>query len=90
MRSPCGLHRSGALLIPAPSQVIKGWDIAILGSGELPPMHVGGVRSLKLPAELAYGSKGAGCRGGECIIPPDTQLSFVIQLKEVRPTVVTD
>ncbi|KAB1221566.1 Peptidyl-prolyl cis-trans isomerase FKBP13, chloroplastic, partial [Morella rubra] len=60
-------------------EVIKGWDQGILGGDGVPPMLAGGKRSLKLPPELAYGMRGAGCRGGSCIIPPDSVLLFDVE-----------
>lgn len=53
--------------------VVKGWEEGIVG------MKVGGVRTLIIPPELAYGSAGAGD-----VIPPDTCLIFEIELLEVR------
>jgi len=49
--------------------VIKGWDQGV------PGMKVGGRRELIIPANLAYGSKGAGSS-----IPPNAPLVFVIDL----------
>ncbi|KAM2399619.1 hypothetical protein C1H46_015947 [Malus baccata] len=60
-------------------EVIKGWDQGILGGDGIPPMLAGGKRVLKLPPELAYGGRGAGCRGGSCIIPPDSVLLFDVE-----------
>ncbi|KAK9086106.1 hypothetical protein Sjap_026517 [Stephania japonica] len=60
-------------------EVIKGWDQGILGGDGVPPMLAGGKRILKLPPELAYGMRGAGCRGGSCIIPPDSVLLFDVE-----------
>ncbi|CAB4276851.1 unnamed protein product [Prunus armeniaca] len=60
-------------------EVIKGWDQGILGGDGIPPMLAGGKRTLKLPPELAYGVRGAGCRGGSCIIPPDSVLLFDVE-----------
>ncbi|KAJ1703355.1 hypothetical protein LUZ63_003134 [Rhynchospora breviuscula] len=60
-------------------EVIKGWDQGILGGDGIPPMLSGGKRTLKLPPELAYGSRGAGCRGGSCVIPPDSTLLFDVE-----------
>mmetsp|Transcript_19879 Transcript_19879/g.55396 ORF Transcript_19879/g.55396 Transcript_19879/m.55396 type:complete len:222 (+) Transcript_19879:212-877(+) len=56
-------------------QVIQGWDIGICGdqSLEIPPMKIGGDRKLIIPAELAYGERGAGD-----VIPPNTVLEFQV------------
>jgi peptidylprolyl isomerase len=48
--------------------VIPGWDQGVEG------MKVGGRRELIIPADLAYGSEGAGP------IPPDATLVFVVDL----------
>ncbi|XP_019197602.1 PREDICTED: peptidyl-prolyl cis-trans isomerase FKBP13, chloroplastic-like [Ipomoea nil] len=60
-------------------EVIKGWDQGILGGDGIPPMLAGGKRKLKIPPELGYGMRGAGCRGGSCIIPPDSVLLFDVE-----------
>lgn len=56
-------------------QVIKGWDIGICGDMtlDIPPMKIGGDRRLIIPAELAYGERGAGD-----VIPPNTVLEFQV------------
>jgi len=52
-------------------QVIKGWDEGVVG------MKVGGRRVLTIPSNLAYGSK------GNALIPPNSPLTFVIDLLKV-------
>lgn len=54
-------------------RVIQGWDQGIQG------MKVGGRRILRIPPELAYGSRGSGP------IPPDATLLFRVELMAVNP-----
>jgi peptidylprolyl isomerase len=54
-------------------QVIPGWDRGIEG------MRVGGRRRLTVPAQLAYGDRGAGG-----VIAPGETLIFVVDLVDVR------
>ena len=52
--------------------VIAGWDQGVAG------MHVGGKRTLLIPASLGYGAEGAGDD-----IPPNASLVFDVELLKV-------
>ncbi len=54
-------------------RVIKGWDQGVAG------MKVGERRMLIVPADLGYGSRGAGGT-----IPPDADLLFDVELLGIR------
>lgn len=56
--------------------VIPGWDQGLVG------MQAGGRRQLDIPADLAYGERGAGEA-----IPPNSAISFVVDMIAVVPAV---
>ena len=53
--------------------MIKGWDIGV------PGMSAGGERRIIVPAEMAYGKKGAPPD-----IPPNSELTFDVKMLEVK------
>ena len=53
-------------------QVIQGWDQGFNG------MKIGGKRTILIPSEMGYGSRGAGNA-----IPPNADLIFEIELLEI-------
>ena len=54
-------------------QVIKGWDQGVSG------MQVGGSRTIIIPSDRGYGSRGAGN-----VIPPNSDLIFDVELIEIQ------
>ena len=53
--------------------VIKGWDIGIVG------IKIGGIRKLNVPSSLGYGKRGSAPE-----IPPNANLFFTVQLKSIK------
>ena len=67
-----GMLVAGFTFIVGSRDVIAGWDEGVLG------MKVGGKRKLYVPSKLAYGEKGK-----PPTIPPNTDLTFVIELVKI-------
>ena len=54
-------------------RVIQGWDQGVEG------MKIGGQRTLTIPADIAYGARGAGR-----VIPPNATLIFDVELMGIE------
>ena len=54
-------------------QVIKGWDQGFAG------MKIGGSRTIIIPSDMGYGSRGAGN-----VIPPNADLIFDVELLGIQ------
>lgn len=54
-------------------QVIKGFDMAVLG------MKKGGIRKVTIPPEFGYGARGAGG-----VIPPNATLQFEVEVVNIK------
>lgn len=72
-------YKRGKPLTIAVGQVIKGWTEA------LQLMPVGSKWELFVPGELAYGERGAGQRGPDQPIKPNSTLIFEIELESIKP-----
>lgn len=60
------------IFLAGAGQVIKGWDEAVVG------MKVGGKRQVRIPPQLAYGSRGTA------LIPPNSTLICDIEVLGVQ------
>ncbi|HYY56716.1 MAG TPA: FKBP-type peptidyl-prolyl cis-trans isomerase [Pyrinomonadaceae bacterium] len=64
----------------AAGRVIKGWDEGVA------QLRVGDEAMLVIPAQLGYGSKGAG----NGVIPPDSTLVFFIEVIDIKAASLSD
>ena len=58
-------------------QLIKGWDVGVLAGEGHTAMKEGGIRTLKIPADMAYGARATSG------IPANSDLVFEIELVQV-------
>lgn len=68
-------------------QILDGWTYGILGKDDLPPVKKGGVRTLRIPPELAFGERGDGCSFGlaeNCQVPPNTPVELTFLYKGTK------
>ena len=56
------------------NEVIKGWEIGIGGGNGIPPMRVGGRRTLIVPPALGYGTEPYGTLPGNSVLIFDVTL----------------
>ncbi|WP_158886175.1 FKBP-type peptidyl-prolyl cis-trans isomerase [Rhodanobacter sp. L36] len=66
-------HGQTITFVVGERQVIAGWDKGVRG------MHVGGKRTLLIPANLGYGARAVGD-----LVPPHSPLVFDIELVSVH------
>jgi peptidylprolyl isomerase len=63
-------------------QIVEGWTRGILGGGGMPAVQKGGVRTIRVPPELAFGERGDGCAFGladSCQVPPNTPVEITFK-----------
>ena len=83
------LHAPLRCLSTLSLQQIEGWEKAILGTEDIPPVREGGRRTVQIPASLAYGQRGLRCLFGRnstcrqavwlklgCMMTGSSQFSF--------------
>jgi peptidylprolyl isomerase len=58
--------------------VIAGWQQGV------PGMKIGGKRKLVVPPQLAYGDKGVTDASGKVVIPPNSTITFEVELLDVK------
>lgn len=65
---------AAAPALPPPAQVVPGWELAVLGGQGVPAVKEGGIRSVTIPPELAYGQgepllPRLACQSSACLLP---------------------
>lgn len=79
-----GSQKGFKILTDRDDIVIKGWNMAMVGAGVMPPMNLGGKRKVLIPSALAYGSQGLNCNIFGCTVPPDSTVEITIELVSVN------
>ncbi|PSC68033.1 peptidyl-prolyl cis-trans isomerase chloroplastic [Micractinium conductrix] len=65
-------------------EVVPGWELAVLGGQGVPAVKEGGIRSVTIPPELAYGQDGYSCLYGlstSCRVPPGSAVEITFEYK---------
>lgn len=65
-------------------EVVPGWELAVLGTDGVPPIKEGGIRTVRIPPELAYGEDGYSCLYGlstSCRVPPSSSVVITFDFK---------
>mmetsp|Transcript_35851 Transcript_35851/g.79829 ORF Transcript_35851/g.79829 Transcript_35851/m.79829 type:complete len:183 (+) Transcript_35851:90-638(+) len=68
------------------SEILPAWESAIVGDGDIPAIKKGGIRTIVIPSELAYGKLGDQCLYGlstACRVPPDSPVEITFAFKGV-------
>ena len=63
-------------------QIFEGWTRALLGGGSLPAVEKGGIRTIRVPPELAFGQLGNACIFGlpdKCLVPPNSPVDITFE-----------
>ena len=67
--------------------MVEGWTRGILGKDSMPAVEKGGVRTIRVPPELAFGARGDGCSlglGDQCQVPPNTPVQITFMYKGTK------
>lgn len=80
--------QKGAVFSVGTGEAFKGFDLAVLGDGKMPPMKEGGMRQVIIPPELAYGDLEVLFRTVR--IPPKSTLELTIELVSMNPYAAFD
>eukprot|EP00747_Dinoflagellata_sp_TGD_P006319 gnl/TRDRNA2_/TRDRNA2_115996_c0_seq2.p1 gnl/TRDRNA2_/TRDRNA2_115996_c0~~gnl/TRDRNA2_/TRDRNA2_115996_c0_seq2.p1 ORF type:complete len:341 (-),score=47.61 gnl/TRDRNA2_/TRDRNA2_115996_c0_seq2:154-1176(-) len=79
-----GIIDSGPIAISlGTGSIIKGWEMAIVGAGNMPAMKVGGTRKVLIPSDLAYGKYSKFCFGPICRIQGGDTVEIIVEIASI-------